>query len=155
VKELDITFKEVLNGALGVGHRPKLKSLKTIKDQGVTHIWTLLSEREGALDIKSAVHGAGLEWIWLPLPNGKPPDKDKTSEILDCFRNTKAVLTDGAKIYLHCSAGIHRTGLISYAFLRYLGFSGSDSLEKITSMRRLTGEGVGEDRLNWGDVNFS
>ena len=154
VSELNIQYVSVLNGALAIGPRPRLKKLMDYREFGTSHIWTLLSEKEGALDIKKASKKAGLEWLWLPLVNGKPPEEALFSEIIECFSECKAALQDGALIYLHCSAGIHRTGMISYALLRYLNYSESESLKKIEGMRALTHEGVGSERLQWGNVNF-
>ncbi|MCW8108970.1 tyrosine-protein phosphatase [Alteromonas ponticola] len=154
MNEWDTAYVKLLNGSLGIGHRPRLKKLKDYKHIGVTHIWTLLSEKEGALDIKRATHKSGLEWVWLPLSNGKPPEEEVNTVISHCFANTKELLAEGAKIYLHCSAGIHRTGMISYAFLRFLGYSDSESFGKLNEMRALTSSGVGMERLEWGNVNY-
>ncbi|MGH1374118.1 MAG: protein-tyrosine phosphatase family protein [Cellvibrionaceae bacterium] len=152
--DISIEYSSLLKGALAIGHRPKLKKLNLFQQQGTTHIWTLLSEREGALDIRKASRKAGLEWLWLPLANGKPPEDDLLPEIKTCFDECKAALEQGGFIYLHCSAGIHRTGMISYAFLRYLEFSEEEALAKLGELRTLTQEGVGDDRLAWGNENF-
>lgn len=154
MNDLTIEYVNVLNGSMSIGHRPKLKKIRDYKDQGVTHIWTLLCEKEGALDIKKATINSGLDWLWLSLENGKPPEPEMLPEITQCFEQCRDVLNNGARIYLHCSAGIHRTGMMSYAFLRFLGFSGEAALEMLQKMRAITSEGVGEDRLEWGDVNF-
>lgn len=151
---LELNIVNVLNGSLSVGPRPRKKMLRQYGDQGISHIWTLLSEKEGALDIKQSAMTAGLEWIWLPLANGKVPEKEKLTDITDCFDSCKTILNSGANVYLHCSAGIHRTGMISYGFLRYCGYSRSDSLDKVKAMRLITSEGVGEERLSWGDATF-
>jgi protein-tyrosine phosphatase len=144
----------VLNGTLSLGHRPKVKILKLYKHYGISHIWTLLSEKEGALDIRQATLNSDLEWVWLPLANGKEPEIDRLKEIEICFNMCKELLNSGANIHMHCSAGIHRTGMISYAFLRHLGYSGGDALAKLREMRTITSEGVGEERLKWGDSRF-
>jgi len=154
MKDTETGYEKVLNGYLGIGHRPKLKGLKAFREQGVTHIWTLLSEKEGALDIKKASIASGLDWEWLSLANGKPPEESLLPEIINSFERCKRHLENGAKIYLHCSAGIHRTGMISYAFLRLIGKNNKESLDTLTKMRSITSEGVGIDRLEWGDLNF-
>ncbi|GAA0854174.1 protein-tyrosine phosphatase family protein [Aliiglaciecola litoralis] len=154
MKEVSVEFETVLNGALAIGHRPRLKNISVYKELGVTHVWTLLSEKEGALEIKSASRKAGLEWIWLPLANGKPPEEKMLPQITDSFSECKSYLNDNAKIYLHCSAGIHRTGMISYAFLRYLKISEQQAMSKLLRMRALTQGGVGHERLEWGNRHF-
>ncbi len=154
VSEINICYIHVLNGALAIGPRPRLKKLKEYRELGTSHIWTLLSDKEGALDIKKATNKAGLKWLWLPLANAKPPEEALFSEINQRFSECKSVLQGGGSIYLHCSAGIHRTGMILYAFLRYLNYSESESLTMIGGMRALTLEGVGPDRVAWGNVKF-
>ncbi|MGH1371236.1 MAG: protein-tyrosine phosphatase family protein [Cellvibrionaceae bacterium] len=149
-----IDYVSVLEGALAIGHRPKLKKISTLKEGGATHIWTLLSEREGALDIGKATKKSDLQWQWLPLANGKPPEDSALTLIETSFAECKAALEEGARIYLHCSAGIHRTGMMSYAFLRYLNFDETEALETVKKMRTLTREGVGSERLAWGDAHF-
>ncbi len=149
------TYINIFEGRFGLGHRPKKKALVDFQREGVTHIWTLLSEKEGALEIKHASERNGIEWIWLPLENGKPPVDDLIPTIIQCFSDTEKLLHDYAKIYLHCSAGIHRTGMIAYAFFRFLSFSKDDSIVMLENLRTVTKDGVGLDRLAWGDTYFS
>lgn len=139
------------NGWLAIGHRPKLKRLPQLAEAEVTHVVTLLSEKEGARSIGHAVQRAGMEWIWLPLENGEPPGSEQTEKIRVLFAQLILKLKDGSGIYMHCSAGIHRTGMIAYAFLRYSGNSHEDSLHRLGAMRQHTAKGVGEHRICWGD----
>ena len=150
----NINYVKVLDGYLAIGHRPKIKALKEFYIEGTTHILTLLSEREGALDIKKAAISNGLAWEWLPLANAKPPEDEMLAMIIESFSKCKQHLKGGAKIYIHCSAGIHRTGMITYAMLKYLGHSHEESKELLVRMRQLTGEGVGQDRIEWADTHF-
>ena len=52
---------------------------------------------------------------------------------------------------MHCSPGIHRTGMIVYALLRYLQISKEEALQKLKLMRDITFQEVKESRLIWGD----
>ena len=105
-----LNFIPLLEGTFTVGHRPKLKTMHELKRQGVTHIVTLLSEKEGALDIKQAAQKAGLHWFWLPLENARPPADTQIDKIKTEFSAWQSALSNRANLYLHCSAGIHRTG---------------------------------------------
>jgi protein-tyrosine phosphatase len=67
------------------------------------------------------------------------------------FDRLKDNLEEGHHIYIHCSAGIHRTGMIANALLRYLGYTADESEALIAELRTHTAEGVGEHRLAWGD----
>jgi protein-tyrosine phosphatase len=62
-----------------------------------------------------------------------------------------AAIARGGKVVVHCSAGIHRTGMIGYALLRQLGLSADAAREKLSALRSVTAEGVDSDRLAWGD----
>ena len=58
------------------------------------------------------------------------------------FERVIDVLAAGGKIYIHCSAGLHRTGMITHALLRYLGWSRHDAVEKLRELRALTAKEV-------------
>jgi protein-tyrosine phosphatase len=120
----------------------------------VTHVVTLLAEREGAKEIGEAVRQAGITWIWCPLANGQPPDVQVTAAIRPVLAELASLLDKGASIIVHCSAGIHRTGMFGYALLRQVGLEPNAARAKLNKLRPVTGEGVGEERLAWGDALF-
>lgn len=125
--------------------------MRALAEEGVTHLVTLLSAREGAAGIGEAVGAAGLGWLWLPLENADPPAEARDSEIRAAFDQVRGLLGSGARVLIHCSAGIHRTGLIGYALLRYLGQSADQARDTLRALRDVTAEGVGGPRLGWGD----
>jgi hypothetical protein len=45
------------------------------------HLVTLLSASEGASALGAAARAAGLEWIWLGLPNAQRPEPPLRDEI--------------------------------------------------------------------------
>jgi protein tyrosine phosphatase (PTP) superfamily phosphohydrolase (DUF442 family) len=141
-------------GTLALSHRPRRTDVARLLERGVTHIVTLLAEREGAKEIGEAVRHAGLTWIWCPLANGQPPDAEVTARIQPLLAELAKLVEGGAAILVHCSAGIHRTGMFGYALLRQLGLDRSMARSKLMELREVTGEGVGEDRLAWGDALF-
>lgn len=63
----------------------------------------------------------------------------------------RAELERGGRVYVHCSAGLHRTGMVANAFLRWHGLSAADALALLTELRPLTAEQVGPERLAWGE----
>ena len=136
-------------GYLAVGHRPKIKMLNVMPMLGVTHVLTLQSVSEKAKTIGQQVTQADMTWCWFPMESAKPPSPEKTQELLSLFDDLKIALSQGARIYVHCAAGIHRTGMISYALLRYLGISETDAMHGLAQMRQETAQCVGEERLNW------
>lgn len=146
-----VNWVSIEDGFLAIGHRPSNKLIEDLKLQHATHILTLLSEGEGAKKIKLLANKVGLNWLWLPMENAKPLVEERTEELRILFTNMKANIDASARIYLHCSAGIHRTGMISYAFLRFINLSHEEALEKLKTMRLDTYEGVGEERTMWGN----
>ncbi len=141
----------VMNGTLSIGHRPSAKLGGDLKLQNATHILTLLSEKEGALPIRSIAQKNGMEWLWFAMDSAKPPAEDRWQELARLFGEMSKLLEEGGQIYIHCSAGIHRTGMISYAFLRFIGMDPQSARSMLQELRTTTHEGVGEDRLQWVD----
>lgn len=139
-------------GALALTHRPKQRDIPRLAALGVTHVITLLSEREGAHQVGDAVQHAGMRWIWCPLENGRPPDAQRTAELRPVITELAALIGDGARVVIHCSAGIHRTGMFGYAVLRQLALDPATARAKLVELRAVTGQGVGDDRLAWGDA---
>ena len=149
---LDIALVSVGGGALALTHRPRLKSLPALRARGVTHLVTLLAEREGARQIGDAAVAAGLTWIWTPLDGGDVPSEARAVELRAALARLTSVITGGGQVVVHCSAGIHRTGMFGYALLRQLGLAAGEARAKLAELRGVTAEGVGDDRLAWGDA---
>ncbi len=143
---------KISNGNIAIGHRPKLKSFVKMKEAGITHVVTILSEKEGAKEIIKHAEKAGLNVIWIPLGNADIVyDKIILELIYSALEEISLVLEDGGNIFMHCSAGIHRTGMIMHALLNYLGFGEDEALRLLKQMREVTFLGVGKDRIRWGE----
>ncbi|NJB86981.1 protein-tyrosine phosphatase [Lewinella marina] len=136
-------------GHLAIGHRPGADLVSSLKLQGATHVLTLLSEPEGGRKVESFCREHDLAWLWLPMTSARPPGEERYAEIARLFNDLAAVLNNGGRIYLHCSAGIHRTGMISVALLRFLGLDAPAAMEKLRALRPTTYEGAGDHRLAW------
>lgn len=149
LKELD--WVAIDSGYLAIGHRPGSNLMSDLKLQGTTHILTLLSESEGAKNTQAQTVKNGMKWIWFPMSSANPVSKSRYPELKALFDQMKEVLTKEGKIYLHCSAGIHRTGMISYAFLRYNGADKETALSLLKELRVETSNGVGDYRIAWGE----
>ncbi len=139
-------------GHLAIGHKPGGKiPYAGMKAAGVSAVLTLLQENEGAAAIGQGVERAGMQWIWFPFSASRPHQGDDKEHVRDLYANLKTLLDDGATIYVHCSAGIHRTGMITYGLLRYLGNDAETARQILKQLREVTFEQVGEERLTWGD----
>lgn len=143
------TWLPVGPGRLGVGHRPRLRWLPTLAAAGVTDLLTLLGRPEGAEEVGRATESAGLAWHWLPLADGQPPEASRDPAIARVLLPVRARLDAGATVFVHCSAGIHRTGMIGAALLHLAGWREAEVAAGLRTMRTVTAEGVGPARLGW------
>ena len=115
----------------------------------------ILSEREGALKIQRNCNILGMDWIWLPLANGNIPNEKMNIEISEKLRTIKTKLQNQEKIYVHCSAGLHRTGMITNCILRYIGLDQISSYEILKQLRPITAKEVGKKRLDFGEQFYN
>lgn len=147
----DFRWVAVGTGRLALWHRPALRQIAVLKQSGCDHLITLLSEREGAATIGAAAKSAGLGWIWLPLPSSDIPTGTARDAVEERLIVISGLLDREASMILHCSAGIHRTGMIAYALLRLRGDTREVALERIGEMRGHTRDGLQHRHLVLGD----
>lgn len=143
---------KINNGFLKIGHRPSQfnDTFKILQKEGTKTALSLMSEREGALEIGQEFQSLSINWLWLPLENGNPPPDEFKTRILKTFNIIKSELADGNKIFIHCSAGLHRTGMITYALLVFLGYGLQEAYDLLLKLRPLVAYEVREKRLVWG-----
>jgi protein-tyrosine phosphatase len=138
-------------GLLAAGHRSGTRLLQALERGGCTHVVTILSEKEGALDLRAACLQHHLGWIWIPLGSARPPGRRQTQEIRETFVRMRELLGSSAKVYVHCSGGIHRTGMIVHGFLRFMGFSQAEAQCALGVLRKEVATGVKPEHLEWGE----
>jgi hypothetical protein len=136
-------------GMLALTHRPKKKDLPAFRTDGITHVLTLLTEREGAKELGSLVVSAGLAWIWCPLDGANT--RASLEDVAPALDAAKAALKGGGHVVVHCSAGVHRTGMFGYALLRIMGLEPPEARACLRALRPVTADGVGDERVSWGD----
>ena len=138
----DLAWASVGNGRLAVYHRPGRRTAPLLRSSGCSLVVTLLSELEGSQRIGEGVERAGMEWMWLPLRNGSPPKGERHEMIARALPELSRRLDEGQSIMIHCSAGIHRTGMIALSLLRFRGLSEDQGMSIIGQSRRFTFEGI-------------
>lgn len=146
-------FVKVGNGRLALYHRPRHTDFPVLRGLGCTHVVTLLKESERAAGFGTMAKNAGLEWIWLPVPNGNYPAGEVHERLLQAMPVLSRILDEGGSILIHCSAGIHRTGTVAYGLLRWRGVEREEAMQIIRSTRLETADGMMEKRRRWGDEN--
>ena len=146
------TWVAVGNGRLGLYHRLKRMGLTDLKAAGCDVVVTLLSAREGAENIGAHVQEAGIAWLWLPLENGRLPRGEAHERLMAAVPDLSAHLDQGQTILIHCSAGIHRTGMLAYGLLRWRGLDDAEAMRLIAQVRRFTAEGLTPVQKKWAEL---
>lgn len=146
-------FVSVGNGRLALNHRPGGRDFPLLKELGCTHVVTLLKESEHAERMRILTEQAGMDWFWLPIPNGHYPQGEIHARLLAAMPKLSQLLDEGKSLFIHCSAGVHRTGTVAYGFLRWRGMNSIEAMKVIRSIRKETAEGMLEKRMRWGDEN--
>jgi hypothetical protein len=140
-------------GLLAIGHRPRLRQLPILFAEGFTHVVSVLAANESPEPIRSACGNSGLDWHWINLGSTKSLPKQGKPEIATVLDELIGVLGDGGIVFLHCSAGIHRTGMIAAALLFRAGANCTFARRALVHLRPVTAAEMGEARLRWA-TNF-
>lgn len=135
----------VAGGKLAVTHRPKLRTVSDFRAQGCDWVVSLLGEAETPLKICDAVRQTGMGWIWLERSHGRPPEGKELHTLWRQVSALAGLIESGNAVLIHCSAGQHRTGMVSFMLLRALGVERDAALVAIQRMRPATREGLAQD----------
>jgi protein tyrosine phosphatase len=135
----------ILNGSVHLGHRPKYKHLRKGM-YNYTHILTLLHEKEGASELGSAIKASGIKWLWFPtwgiqkeIDETLPHIREFTSKMTTLLETLEFLLNRGCHIFIHCSAGIHRTGTVMASLLYHLGYGDEMVMRTLHKMQNFVG----------------
>jgi hypothetical protein len=144
-----------MSATLILGPRPGKKSRDAIKAHGVTDMVTLLSPREQPDSVSKIARSIDADWHHFPIDGGHMEtlagvDLSRLFLLYDEIIRARP----DAVIYLHCSAGIHRTGFVIYALLRYRGLSPEAAAVEVANLRTVTSDQVGADRLALAEDMF-
>ena len=107
------------SGRLGACGAPGAKTMRGLREAGVTHLVTLLRHDEPAYDlIEKGCAEFGIAWVHQPLCGREclcPADgvvTGATHATLAATKEYAALVQDGASVLIHCAAGMHRTGIM-------------------------------------------
>jgi tyrosine-protein phosphatase SIW14 len=91
------------------GAQPTADDYKALKNFGISTIIDLRSDHESFA--KSAAEAAGLKYYLIPMDGVSAPSNDDVANFLKIVNDP----TTG-KFYVHCKAGIHRTGTMGAVY---------------------------------------
>ena len=144
------------NSKISCHGRPTSKDLKFIKlTYGVNCVLTLQHSNEKPEEIKKICEENNLKWLHVDLQGANLPymQKPETQKLLI---NSIKILTQVLKnysvnLFIHCAAGIHRTGTVVYSLLRYFGESPDSALKALEYIRSETRKEVGQKRIEYAE----
>lgn len=144
---------EESGGYLAIGGRPSMQLIELLKKENCTTIITLLreSERKTVEEIGKKVHNMDMNWEWFPLSASALPQNNQLEKVREFLATIQERLKNGEQIFIHCAAGVHRTGAFTYGLLRYLGNTAENAKEKIKALRTITYEEAHDKHWAWGE----
>lgn len=96
------------------GAQPEIDDYQSLKNLGVK---TVIDLRNDPTDYeKGAVEALGMKYVNIPMSGWKSPKDRDVQSFLDLLNNPET-----GTVYVHCKAGIHRTGITAavYRFTKY------------------------------------
>ena len=106
------------------------ENMAKVAEAGITHIIDMQIE----FDDTPLGDEFGIEVLW------NPTDDDFEFKPASLLRRgvefaEKALQNDGAKVYIHCAAGVHRAPMMALAVLASMGWDLNDAMELIEGRR--------------------
>lgn len=146
-------------------HLPGRRDWKRFQqDLGVTHVLTLLNDNEISKEnVCHKVESAGMKSLFVPIEGAELPVfassqatvdvvKERLPSIRDLLLNS--TMSEPVKMIIHCAAGLHRTGTITYLLLRLCNFTPEQALFIIHRTRAITARDVGQQRIDAAEYNL-
>jgi len=138
-----------------LGPRPGKKSKDKIRALGVTDVLTLLSPREQPETIKRIAQSIGADWHHFVLDGGHLATRAEVDLSRLFLLWDEIGRAEGSRtVYLHCSAGLHRTGYVAYLLSRRSGRTEEEAMAHLRDLREVTAEQVGEARIALAEEVF-
>lgn len=120
---------------------PGLKRFGQWPELGATDVVTLQPHGQMPTWMHDACAASGVIWHHVPL-SGKRlnhPDDEATLRRWWRWCRVHTALEVPRYVVVHCSAGLHRTGMALYVLCRAAGMDVQQSVEAVGQMRGLTG----------------
>src|SRR5205085_5600310 len=116
---------------------------------------TLLTEKEGALDIRNQTMAAGLKWVWFPMPEaGKKMSPAENEAVREFLSEKLAPMFESSvrsRIYLHGSAELQRAGMMTYALLLQLDYDEAQSMEILRKLSPAAAAELDSAKIRWAE----
>jgi len=112
----------------------KLRSIAEIKWLSLNGFKLVITLTEEPLprELLSKMRDEGIHWLWEPIPDFSPPTLEQVSRILKAIFEVES---EGAKVLVHCGAGLGRTGTVLACYLILKEFSAEQAIDRIRNIR--------------------
>ncbi len=151
---VDLLAPEALGlpGRLLMGPAPGLTDLDAElhslrQDHGVDRLVCLLEAHElealGLGDLLSSAEATGISARRFPIPDGSVPESPENMDTL--VKDLLEALSAGDTVFLHCWAGLGRTGTVAAACLIARGTGAPEAIQAVRYSRPGAVESVGQE----------
>ena len=146
---LSIAWFSLRAGQICLGKKPVDGDFERLKSLGVTHIATVQTSEEQAPIIRDSSFAVGLEWLWVPFmhPSSASPTEDV--HLHQYLHELSQMLSEGAKIYLHCDGSQHRCSLLFYALCHYCRVPSNSAYNALHSFGASAANNLLRSELTW------
>ena len=73
--------------------------------------------------------------LHLPIPNLRPPDEKFEIAWVDLWPRLDKEFQKGGRVFIHCYAGLGRTGTVASLILMHYGMSARDAIQAVRAVR--------------------
>jgi ADP-ribosyl-[dinitrogen reductase] hydrolase len=127
-----------LSSCPGMG-KDLLGDIQIIKDLNIKCLISLVEENElyhlGARDLFKELDKINIKWIHFEIINFDIPNLNQYDELNSYIKTISQSILNGENIYIHCMAGLGRTGMIAALILTKLGLSPQQSIKIVRDSR--------------------
>lgn len=132
--------------------RPTIKQVKSMKQvYHVNYCLTLQKQRENPHDIEKYCLDNSISWQLIELDGANAAylrKKDVMDGIVEgLLILCRKIIQEKLILFIHCAAGLHRTGTVLYTLLRIFDETPESAMEAIKIIRLDTYKEVGKERI--------
>jgi protein-tyrosine phosphatase len=148
-KHTNIAWFSLGAGKICLGGKPSDETYSRLKTLGVSHLATVQTTDEQASNIRDKAIASGLEWIWVPFlhPSAESPTDDV--HLHQYLHELSQMLSEGARVYLHCDGSQHRCSLLFYALCHYRSVPSNSAYNALHSFGANAANNLSRGELSW------
>jgi len=128
---------------LGLIHRPEsVKDDLTLIAAWKPHVLLSLMEEHELAEAGAPVHllaeelaGHKVEWLHLPIVDMMAPDHRFETAWVEVSPRLNRTLQESGRVFIHCYAGLGRTGMVAGLILMQYGLSAKEAMRQVREAR--------------------